>query len=334
MSVTIHVNGKFNSLAHKGCMGITKSTLPDVCKTPSPAGTVPIPYPVIISMANSLKKGTKKVKVDGGNSAAIKGSEYSRCNGDEPGTAGGVKSSTNMKEATWLLYSFDVKLEGKNACRLSDKMMMNHGNTACLGGTIHAPVPVLGGCEKSDLDKLACECNKTINNSPEDGGPCPDNKPKGNASSNPGGSDCTTLGSRKHLCCELAVKEHADTQGCDFEAEKVYPESAKNAKEDAKQAYKEKMEYYQSRGRTENQARGYCRRDEVYLKALRKGGAKCIADVVDNSKSPPVIYDYKFNCGGKGKWGHSQKENYFKYTGCEDPIMIHKNGAECDEDCK
>lgn len=140
MAVTIHVNGKSNSLAHKGCMGITKSTLPDVCKTPSPGGPVPIPYPVIVSLSNSLKKGSKKVKVDGGNSAAIKGSEYSSCSGDEPGTAGGVKSSANMKEATWILYSFDVKIEGKNACRLSDKMMMNHGNTACLGGTVHKPV--------------------------------------------------------------------------------------------------------------------------------------------------------------------------------------------------
>jgi len=53
---------------------------------------------------------------------------------------GGVVSSTNMKEATWILSSFDVKLEGKNACRLSDMMMMNHGNTACLAGTVHAPV--------------------------------------------------------------------------------------------------------------------------------------------------------------------------------------------------
>lgn len=140
MAVTIHVNGKSNSLAHKGCMGITKSTIPDVCKTPSPGGPVPVPYPVIVSMSNSLKKGTKTVKVDGKNPAAIKGSEYSRCNGDEPGTAGGVKSSTNMKEATWILYSFDVKLDGKNACRLSDKMMMNHGNTACLAGTIHRQV--------------------------------------------------------------------------------------------------------------------------------------------------------------------------------------------------
>jgi hypothetical protein len=155
MAVTIHVNGKSNSLSHKGGMGFTKSTLPDVCKTPSPGGPVPIPYPVIVSMTNSLKKGSKKVKVDGGNSAAIKGSEFSRCNGDEPGTAGGVKSSTNMKEATWILYSFDVKIEGKNACRLSDKMMMNHGNTACLGGHFIKPVGL-----SYDDSKLWDECKE------------------------------------------------------------------------------------------------------------------------------------------------------------------------------
>ncbi|HDH04682.1 MAG TPA: DUF4150 domain-containing protein [Nitrospirae bacterium] len=141
MAVTIHVNGKTNSLVHKGSMGIAKSTIPDVCKTPSPGGPVPIPYPIIVSMSSDLKKGTKTVKVDGKKMAAVKGSEFSRCTGDEPGTAGGgVKSSTNMKEATWLLYSFDVKLDGKNACRLSDKMMMNHGNTACLGGIAQQPV--------------------------------------------------------------------------------------------------------------------------------------------------------------------------------------------------
>lgn len=140
MAVTIHVNGTSNSLAHKGSMGIAKSTLPDVCKTPSPAGPVPIPYPIIISMTSSLTGGTTTVKVDGGNMAAVKGSELSRCNGDEPGTAGGVKSSTNMKEATWLLYSFDVKMEGKNACRLTDKLQMNHGNSACLGGLIQRRV--------------------------------------------------------------------------------------------------------------------------------------------------------------------------------------------------
>jgi hypothetical protein len=140
MGVTIHVNGRTNSLAHKGSTGFAKSTLPDVCKTPSPGGPVPIPYPIILSTTSDLTGGTTTVKADGGNMAAVKGSELSRCNGDEAGTAGGVKSSTNMKEATWILYSFDVKLEGKNACRLTDKLQMNHGNSACLGGIIQSPV--------------------------------------------------------------------------------------------------------------------------------------------------------------------------------------------------
>jgi hypothetical protein len=140
MPVTIHVNGRSNSLVHKGSMGISKNTLPDVCKTPSPGGPVPVPYPVIISMSSQLVKGTTTVKADGGNMCAVKGSEFSMCNGDEAGTAGGVKSSTFMKEATWLLYSFDVKLDGKNACRLTDKMQMNHGNTVCLAGIVQLPV--------------------------------------------------------------------------------------------------------------------------------------------------------------------------------------------------
>ena len=140
MAVTIHVNGTSNSLVHKGSSGIAKNTVPDVCKTPSPGGPVPIPYPVIISKSGDLKKGTTTVKVDGNKMAAVKGSEFASCVGDEAGTAKGVKSNTNMKEATWILYSFDVKLDGKNACRLSDKMQMNHGNTVCLGGETQASV--------------------------------------------------------------------------------------------------------------------------------------------------------------------------------------------------
>ena len=129
MSVTIKINGEENSLVHKGSNGFAKNEVPDVCKTPSPAGPVPVPYPVIISMSSDLADGTTTVKADGGNSCAIKGSNFSRCSGDEAGTAGGVKSSTNMKEATWLLYSFDVKFEGSNVCRKDDLMLMNHENT-------------------------------------------------------------------------------------------------------------------------------------------------------------------------------------------------------------
>jgi hypothetical protein len=136
--VTVKVNGVANSLVHKGSNGISIATIPDVCKTPSPGGPVPIPYPNI-SQSVTLGKGTTTVKADR-MMVAIKGSEFSLSNGDNAGVAGGVKSSTFMKESTWILYSFDVKMDGKNACRLTDKKFQNHENTVDLGGTINPPV--------------------------------------------------------------------------------------------------------------------------------------------------------------------------------------------------
>ncbi len=209
MAVTIHVNGTSNSLAHKGSMGIAKSTIPDVCKTPSPGGPVPIPYPIIISMSSDLKKGTKTVKVDGKKMAAIKGSELSRCSGDEPGTAGGVKSSTNMKEATWILYSFDVKLEGKNACRLTDKMMMNHGNTACLAGI--QQVPVLA--EQADPECtvacaiICCDKAKYTKEKHSDSG-----TKKGET------LDCTSLSTTKHSCVMHSLRKKTKSGKLELES--------------------------------------------------------------------------------------------------------------------
>jgi|ERR1035441_3668881 hypothetical protein len=156
MPVTIHVNGSSNSLVHKGSNGIASSTIPDVCKTPSPAGPVPIPYPVIVSMSSDLENGSTTVKADGGNMIAIKDCDFSRCTGDEAGTAGGVASSTFGKEAKFILYSFDVKIDGGNACRLADKMTMNHQNTMCLGGVLQQPVAGLSDDEKKVAD---CLCN-------------------------------------------------------------------------------------------------------------------------------------------------------------------------------
>lgn len=141
MPVSVKVNGAANSLVHKGSNHISAATIPDVCKTPSPGGPVPMPYPNI-SQSNMLSKGTTTVKADGGMMIAVKGSEFSMSNGDNAGVAGGVKSSTFMKESTWILYSFDVKMDGKNACRLSDKKFQNHENTADLAGAISVPVLV------------------------------------------------------------------------------------------------------------------------------------------------------------------------------------------------
>src|SRR5262249_14918604 len=133
MAVSISINDL--TLCHKGSGGMAIATIPDVCKTPTPGGPVPIPYPNI-AVSKDLTKGTVTVKVDGGNMAANLGSEIMLSTGDEPGTIGGVISSTFIKEATWISYSFDVMLEGKNACRLTDQLFMNHMNTVCLAGWI------------------------------------------------------------------------------------------------------------------------------------------------------------------------------------------------------
>ena len=129
MSLTVGVNCLTPALtvAHKGSNGIAIAMAPDVCKTPSPGGPVPIPYPNI-ARSSSLSDGTTTVKTDG-QMAAIKGSKYASSNGDEAGTVGGVVSNVNMKEAEWITFSFDVKMEGKNVCRLQDKMTHNKKNT-------------------------------------------------------------------------------------------------------------------------------------------------------------------------------------------------------------
>jgi hypothetical protein len=183
MAVTVKVNGTDNTLVHKGSTGMAKCTAPDVCKTPSPGGPVPVPYPVIISMSSDLENGTTTVKADGGNMCAIKGSDFSRCSGDEPGTAGGVKSNVNMKEATWILYSFDVKMDGANACRKSDKMMMNHENTVCMAGEDQMTESL------KELKDIMCKCDKDVNEKAD--------KSK---------ETCPSLGAAKHKCCDDAIK--------------------------------------------------------------------------------------------------------------------------------
>ena len=190
MPVTIKVNGVANSLVHKGSNGSSIATIPDVCKTPSPGGPVPIPYPNI-SQSATLDKGTSTVKADGGMMIAVKGSEYSLSNGDNAGVAGGVKSSTFMKESTWILYSFDVKMDGKNACRLTDKKFQNHENTADLAGNLQMPKTV--GVPPPELQAIADCCNKAVDCKPPDSG-------KG----------CRSRGVHKHSCCQDAINRRKD----------------------------------------------------------------------------------------------------------------------------
>src|SRR5688572_7927024 len=124
MPQTTFVN--LRGVAHKGSGGMSM-VFPDVCKTPAPpAPPIPIPYPNI-GMSSDTSSGPSKVKTDG-KMPMVKGAKYSKSTGDEPGTLGGVMSSVNRNECEFMMYSFDVKFEGKNVCRLGDPLFHNKKN--------------------------------------------------------------------------------------------------------------------------------------------------------------------------------------------------------------
>ncbi len=124
MGQTTFANSR--GIAHKGSGGMSIA-FPDVCKTPAPpAGPIPIPYPNI-GKASDTSKGPKKITTDG-KMPMVKGAKYSMSTGDEPGSAGGVVSSKTKGECEYMLYSFDVKFEGKNVCRMGDPLFHNKKN--------------------------------------------------------------------------------------------------------------------------------------------------------------------------------------------------------------
>lgn len=139
MGVTVNVN--MRSVVHKSSSGIA-AAFPDVCKTPAPpAPFVPIPYPNI-SKSSNTSKGSKKVKMDG-NPIMLKDSEFSTSTGDEAGTAGGNMVTNKTKgPAAFMMYSFDVKVEGKNVPRQLDIMIHNK---SAISGTPPFPCMQPGG---------------------------------------------------------------------------------------------------------------------------------------------------------------------------------------------
>jgi len=122
---TTFANGR--GVAHKGSMGMS-TVFPDVCKTPAPPAPlpVPIPYPNIGKSSDTIS-GPTKVTTDG-MMPMTKGAKYMMSSGDEPGVAMGVMSNMIKGECEFMMYSFDVKFEGKNVCRMGDPMFHNKKN--------------------------------------------------------------------------------------------------------------------------------------------------------------------------------------------------------------
>jgi uncharacterized protein DUF4150 len=110
-------------IVHKGSGGMSV-VFPDVCKTPP--GPVPIPYPNM-GRSSDTSQGPTTVTTNG-QMPMVKGALYSRSYLDEPGVAGGVLSQVNRDVCEYLIYSFDVKFEGNNVCRLGDQLWHNKKN--------------------------------------------------------------------------------------------------------------------------------------------------------------------------------------------------------------
>jgi hypothetical protein len=305
MSITIKVNGVVNSLAHKGASHSSPATIPDVCKTPTPGGPVPMPYPNV-TLSSSLSKGTSTVKADGGNMIANKGSEYSMSQGDEPGVTGGVKSSTFKKESTWILYSFDVKMEGKNACRLTDKKFQNHENTVDLAGDLGAVVKVTNAfkCAVAECDnmKLTKKQQNAVKNADE---------------------PCLKLGQIKHECVngKMAGAEGAQVEPS-YDTGKTPPELLMRSPPNQAQPCPNFFSAFASVMRN-------CAAEGVAYKAGRMRRPDCVI----GDKPPRKVLDAKFPCpsnvkkggvsspcpsanqAGEDLWRPGQKEAYKKIAG-------------------
>lgn len=124
MGCTVFANS--NGLFHKGSGG-KGVAFPDVCLSPPPppTGPVPTPYTNKIS-ASDLTKGSKKVKIQGNPTALKDHSKIKTSVGNEAATqGGGVITHKTKGKAVATFWSLTVKIEGKNAVRHGDPAGQN-----------------------------------------------------------------------------------------------------------------------------------------------------------------------------------------------------------------
>ena len=96
---------------------------PDVCKTPTPAGPLPLPYPnFAISILHIPSQASVII---GGGLAENLVTQGTISQGDDTGLLGGVVSSTDMGPDRYILGSFKVCFGGVFATRLTSVTTAN-----------------------------------------------------------------------------------------------------------------------------------------------------------------------------------------------------------------
>ncbi len=102
---------------------------PDVCLTPTPAGTIPVPYPNIAQLDQASPVSAPGLLV-GGDPVLLKSSVVATSTGDEAGTAGGVTSGSIKGKCEFTQASGSVLYgsDGQGIVRFMDTTSQNNGN--------------------------------------------------------------------------------------------------------------------------------------------------------------------------------------------------------------
>lgn len=124
--------------------GMAQATaVTDVCKTPTPGGPVPMPYPNIAMLNMANPSTTVKKVVVLGMPALNVNSETTLSNGDEAGVNMGVVSNKIMGPCTFKSSSQKVKFGGKPAVFMTCQTGHNGKSNPNAMGSVLAPSQTL-----------------------------------------------------------------------------------------------------------------------------------------------------------------------------------------------
>ncbi|WPB72815.1 PAAR-like domain-containing protein [Archangium violaceum] len=286
----------------EGSVGIAAATLPNMCKMPGPpAPFVPAPLPNIGKSGDSPKGYSTSVTIEG-HAIAIKGASFgSMGDAASKGTGGGLTSANTHGPTKFIgPGSLNVKVEGKNVQLLGDPMMNNCGpggspsNSATLSGLSQACSP---SAILKELKQIATDCNKKINRK---AGYKPPRKPSG--------KECTRLGTKKHKCCEEAIKK----------ADNPLVKSEVGYKKNGQPSPKSRGQALAAGGKAASAAKKAGNDPKAAFRAafVRKlPYIQLDVVVLDKKGNISRIYDFKFNCSSPPKMSNEQRMKYEETMG-------------------
>lgn len=110
--------------ARKNSLFKAVSLVPNVCKTPMGPNLVPVPYPIIADLSDSVEVA-KTVRFNGDAVFLLSDSLVTQVTGNEAGTGGGMRSGVNKGKVRATAGSKSFRVEKKYVVRHGDECDMN-----------------------------------------------------------------------------------------------------------------------------------------------------------------------------------------------------------------